>query len=76
MSAYAKAVFNCLTELRAVGMRQVVLLGIIHQDQAISGSTVDADRLDRLRWEAEQDLCIAQEALAGHGFEVKVRPVG
>lgn len=73
LSAYAKAVFNCLPELSAVGMRQVVLLGIIHQDQVISGSTVDSDRLDRLRWEAEQELLIAQEALAGHGFEVKTR---
>jgi len=72
-SAYARAVQACLPELQAAGMQEAVLLGIIHQDEGISGSTVDWNRVLRLTREAEAALDFARGELERLGLRVKTR---
>lgn len=53
-SAYANAVFACLPELNAAGMRDVVLLYAIRENEVPLPETVNRASLERVRWSAEE----------------------
>lgn len=72
-SVYANAVFACLPELKAAGMREVVLLGVVHPGDVPLGRAFQAETLDKLQWSAEEALHIARMALEGKGVRVKTR---
>ena len=72
-SVYANAVFACLPELKAAGMREVVLLGVVHPDDVRLGRAFQAETIDKLQWSAEEALNIARMALEGKGVRVKTR---
>lgn len=72
-SSYATATLGCVAELKKVGMREIVLLHVVHQDEGISGSTVDLDRVERLTREAGKTLETARIGLESQGFQVKTR---
>lgn len=72
-SAYATAVMDCLPELKAAGMGEVLLLGIIRPGEVPLGHSVDRELLERVRWGAEQQLHIARLALEGQGLVVRIR---
>lgn len=72
-SAYANAVFACLPEIKAAGMREVVLLHVIRQSDAPLPDTLNRESVDYMRWSAQEQLNIARMALEGHGLRVSVR---
>lgn len=72
-SAYANAVFACLPDLKAAGLRIVVLLGIIRESDVPLPETVNRDSLERVRWSVEEQLHIARLALEGKGLYVVER---
>jgi nucleotide-binding universal stress UspA family protein len=72
-SAYAKAVFACLPELKAVGMHEVILLGIVRPDAYSLGPAFQAETLDSIQFGVEEDLNVACMALEGHELRVKTR---
>ncbi len=72
-SVYANAVFACLPELKVAGMREVVLLGVVHPGDVPLGRAFQAETLDKLQWSAEEALHIARMALEGKGVRVKTR---
>lgn len=72
-SVYANAVFACLPELKAAGMREVVLLGVVHPSDVPLGRAFQAETIDKLQWSAEEALNIARMALEGKGLRVKTR---
>lgn len=72
-SAYATAVMDCLPELKAAGMGEVLLLGIIRPGEVPLGQSIDRDILERVRWGGEQQLHIARLALEGQGLVVRTR---
>ncbi len=47
-SVYANAVFACLPELKAAGMREVVLLGVVHPNDVPLGRAFQAETVDKL----------------------------
>lgn len=73
LSRYADAVLGCVVDLKAAGMREVILLHVVHQDEAIRGSTVDLDRLQRLKVEAQSHLDAMGRSLKGEEVAVKAR---
>lgn len=73
LSTYANAVLGCVVDLKGAGMREVVLLYVVHQDEVISGSTVDLDRLERLKAEAGAKLEETGRSMAATGVAVKTR---
>lgn len=73
LSKYAAAVLGCVADLKAAGMREVVLLHVVHQDEAIHGSTVDLDRLERLKATARNHLQTTGTNLAAAGITVTIR---
>lgn len=72
-SACATATLGCVAEVRKAGLREIVLLHVVHQDEGISGSTVDLDRVERLRREAAKALEAIKIGLESQGFRVKTR---
>lgn len=72
-SAYATATLGCVAEVKKAGLREIVLLHVVHQDEGISGSTVDLDRVERLTREAGKTLEVARVGLESQGFQVKTR---
>jgi nucleotide-binding universal stress UspA family protein len=72
-SVYANAVFACLPELKAAGMREVVLLGVVHPGDVPLGRAFQPETIDKLQWSAEEALHIAQMALEGKDVRVKTR---
>lgn len=72
-SVYANTVFACLPELKAAGMREVVLLGVVDRGDVPLGPAFQAETIDRVEWSAEEALHIAQMALEGQGLRVTVR---
>ena len=72
-SAYANAVFDCLPELKAAGLREVVLAGIIRESDVPLPETVNRESLERVRWSIEEQLNIARMALEGQGLRVMAR---
>lgn len=72
-SVYANSVFACLPELKAVGMGEVVLLGVVHGNDVPLGRAFQAETIDQLHWSAEEALNIARMALEGRGLRVKTR---
>ncbi len=72
-SVYANAVFACLPELKAAGMREVVLLGVVHSKDVPLGRAFQAETIDKLQWSAEEALHMAEMALEGKGLRVKSR---
>lgn len=72
-SVYANTVFACLPELKAAGMREVVLLGVVRPDEVPLGPAFKAETIDKIRWSAEEALHIAQMALEGQGLKVTPR---
>lgn len=73
LSVYANAVLGCVVDLKAAGIREVVLLHVVHQDEVISGSTVDLNRLERLRTEALAKLEETGRGIESAGLTVKPR---
>ena len=73
LSTYANAVLGCVVDLKGAGVREVVLLHVVHQDEVISGSTVDLDRLERLKAEARARLEETGRSIAATGVAVKAR---
>lgn len=72
-SAYANAVLACLPDLRAAGLRIVVLLGTIRESDVPLPETINRDSLERVRWSVEEQLHIARLALEGKGLYVVER---
>ena len=72
-SAYANVVLACLPDLRAAGLRIVVLLGIIRGSDVPLPETVNRESLERVRWSVEEQLNIARMALEGRGLRVMTR---
>jgi len=72
-SVYANAVLACLPELKATGMREVILLGVVHPGDVPLGRAFQPETIDKLQWSAEEALHIAQMALEGKGLRVKTR---
>ena len=72
-SVYANTVFACLPELKAAGMRQVVLLGAVRADDVPLGRAFQAETVDKVQWSAAEALHIAQMALDGQGLQVTTR---
>lgn len=72
-SAYANAVFECLPELKAAGMREIVLLYVIRPSDVPLPESINRESLERVRWSAEELLHIAQMALEGKGFRTFIR---
>jgi nucleotide-binding universal stress UspA family protein len=72
-SVYANAVLACLPELKAAGMREVILLGVVHPGDVPLGRAFQPETIDKLQWSAEEALHIAQMALEGKDVRVKTR---
>lgn len=72
-SAYANAVFACLPDLKAAGLREVVLLYVIRASDVPLPETINRESLERVRWSAEEQLYIARLALEGQGLRVIAR---
>jgi len=73
-SAYANAVLDCLPDLKAAGLRQVVLLNVIREsDVPLADTPVNAETLARIKWGVEEGLRLAQHALEGQGISVRTR---
>lgn len=72
-SVYANTVFTCLPELKAAGMREVVLLGVVRRDDVPLGRAFQAETIDKVDWSAEEAMYIAQMALEGQGLKVTAR---
>lgn len=72
-SDYASAVLACLPDLKAAGLRDVVLLHVIRGADVPMPETVNRDSLERARWGAEEHLNIARMALEGQGLRVRTR---
>jgi len=72
-SAYANAVLGCLPELKSIGMREVVLLHVIHGSDVPMPETVNSESMRQVRWAAEEHLSLARMALEGQGLRVITR---
>lgn len=72
-SDYANSVLACLPELKAAGLREVVLLHVIRSSDVPMPETVNRESLERVRWGAEEHLNIARMALEGQGLRVRTR---
>ena len=72
-SACATATLGCVAEVKKAGLREIVLLHVVHQDEGISGSTVDLDRVERLKREAGKALEVARVGLESQGFRITTR---
>lgn len=72
-SDYANSVLACLPDLKAAGLRDVVLLHVIRGADVPMPETVNRDSLERVRWGAEEHLNIARMALEGQGLRVRTR---
>jgi len=72
-SDYANSVLACLPDLKAAGLREVVLLHVIRSSDVPLPETVNRDSLERVRWGAEEHLNIARLALEGQGLRVRTR---
>jgi len=72
-SAYSTAVLKCLPEIKAAGLRDVVLLHVISPEQVPLGHGVDSDLLEKLRWTSQQKLDLMRMALEGHGLSARCR---
>jgi len=64
---------DCLPELKAAGMREVLLLRVIRPGEVPLGHSIDREILEQLRWGAEQRLHIARQALEGRSLVVRTR---
>ena len=73
LSSYATAVLNCLPDLRACGLRNVVLLNVISPEQVALGHGVGQDLLQEVRQIKEQKLELARRALQRTGLSVRSR---
>lgn len=74
LTAHAHMLLDCLSELRAVGLRQVVLLNVIRESEVPMGDTpVNADSLAFVRWTREENLRVARLALEGQGVSALTR---
>ena len=72
-SDYANSVLACLPDLKAAGLREVVLLHVIRSSDVPLPEPVNRDSLERVRWGAEEHLNIARLALEGQGLRVRTR---
>ena len=63
----------CLPELKAAGLRDVVLLHVIRSSDVPLPETVNRESLERVRWGAEERLNLARMALEGQGLRVRTR---
>ena len=72
-SDYANSVLACLPELKAAGLRDVVLLHVIRSSDVPLPETVNRESLERVRWGAEERLNLARMALEGQGLRVRTR---
>lgn len=72
-SDYANSVLACLPDLKAAGLREVVLLHVIRSSDVPLPDTVNRESLERVRWGAEEHLYIARMALEGQGLRVRTR---
>lgn len=72
-SAYANTVFACLPDLKAAGLRIVVLVGIIRESDVPLPETLNRESLERVRWSVEEQLNIARMALEGQGLRAITR---
>jgi nucleotide-binding universal stress UspA family protein len=72
-SDYACSVLACLPELKAAGLREVVLLHVIRSSDVPLAETVNLDSMQRVRWGAEEHLNLARLALEGQGLRVHTR---
>jgi nucleotide-binding universal stress UspA family protein len=62
-----------LPDLKAAGLRDVVLLNVISPDQVPLGHGADRELLDQLRWTNQEKLDLMRMALEGQGFSVRCR---
>ncbi len=74
LTAYSHMLSDCLPELKAAGLRQVVLLNVIRASEVPMGNTsANAESLGRVRWSREENLHLAQMALEGQGLSARTR---
>lgn len=69
-SAYANTVFACLPDLKAAGLKVIVLVSVIKEADAPMPETLNRDDLNRIAWSIQEQLNVARMALEGHGLRV------
>jgi nucleotide-binding universal stress UspA family protein len=69
-SAYANAVLACLPELRAAGLREVVLLHVIPSSEVPMPETFNRESAEQVRLSVEEHLKLGRRALEGQGLRV------
>jgi len=72
-SAYANAVFACLSELKAAGVGEVVLLSVIRPSDVPMPETVNRESLEYWKFSLEEQMNVARMALEGKGLHVVTR---
>lgn len=72
-SAYANAVFSCLSDLQKAGLQTVILLNVIRDSTVPMTEEARRGDLQRVEWSAREQLNILQMALSGTGLRVITR---
>lgn len=72
-SAYADAALACLPDLKAGGLRQVVLLSVIRPTDVPLPETINRESLEYWRWSLDEKMNVARMALEGKGLHVLTR---
>ena len=72
-SAYSDAVLACLPDLKAAGLREVVLFCVIRNSDVPMPETVNQESLEYWRWSLSEKLNVAKMALEGKGLHVLTR---
>jgi len=74
LTSYAHALLDCLSELKAAGLRQVVLLNVIRESEVpLAHTPINAESLARVQWSREESLHVVRMALEGQGLSVRTR---
>ncbi len=69
-SAYANTVFACLPDLKAAGLKMVVLVTVIKESDVPMPATANREDLNRVEWSVQERLNVARMALEGQGLRV------
>lgn len=72
-SAYSDAVLACLPDLKAAGLREVVLLSVIRPGDVPLPETINRESLEFWRWSLGEKLNVAKMALEGKGLRTLTR---
>ena len=72
-SAYTDTVFACLPDLKTAGLREVVLLSVIHSNDVPMPETVNRESLEYWHWSLGEKLNVVKMALEGKELRVLIR---